>query len=108
MKTLLLALSLIALPLTANITWDMHKKRYQSTSALWSDKLNAAKYHWLALMLNEVIAHSMVNYGGVFSPELADLKKFLKDDSSAEALVLLADIDEFLMQFHRLDLRGPR
>lgn len=103
MKKLLLALSLIALPITANISWNREKKMYCSNSFLWHEKLNEQKYHQLAMLFNQVIGYSIINEGSVTSSNLFDFVRLLRDDVSPEAFVLSHDIDEFLEQYNDLD-----
>lgn len=104
MKKLLLILSLIALPIAANIGWDKAKKMYHSMgSFLWSDSLNEQKYHQLALLFNQIIGYSIINEGSVWSVQLLDFLKLLRDDCSPEAFVLSHDIDDFLEQHNDLD-----
>lgn len=96
MKKLLLTLSFITAALTANISWDRKTKRYKSDSHMWSKKLDSEKYHQLALLLNDVITHAMLNMGIPVSTELSELIRFLAEEASPEALVLISDIDDFL------------
>jgi hypothetical protein len=104
MKKLLLALSLIVLPLTANITWDREKRIYHSTgNFLWHNNLNEQKYHQLALLFNQVIGNALIGNGYLVSHDLIDFIKFLRDECSPEAFVLSHDIDDFLEQFNEVD-----
>lgn len=103
MKKLLLFLSLVALPLTAIITWSPEKKQYISMSFLWDDKMSDQRYHELALIFNQLIGYSIINEGGVWSVQLIDFIKFLRDDCTREAFVLSHDIEEFLEQYDDLD-----
>jgi hypothetical protein len=96
MNKLLLALSIIASPLTANIKWDKEKHVYCSTNFMWTAKLDAQKYHELSLTLSQIIGHAMLRLGCAVSCELIDFTNALRDEASPESFVLLCDIEEFL------------
>lgn len=103
MKKLLLALSLIALPLTANISWNREKKMYCSNNFLWDNKFNEQKYHEMAILFNQIVGYGIINEGSVWCLPMIDFFRFLRDDASPEAFVLSHDIEEFLEQYDELD-----
>ncbi len=103
MKKLLLALFLLTLPLTANVSWNREKKMYCSNNFLWEDKLSAQKYHEMALLFNQIVGYGIINEGSVWSVPMIDFLRFLRDEASPEAFVLSHDIEEFLEQYEDLD-----